>query len=64
MIRRALLIPIRLMLGLPPIYGLTIKCRVLMLLRKAGVYRGTIDFVAKVKPIHIGMTGQSAGKRA
>lgn len=50
---RILLMPVRLLLGLPPIYGLTIKSRVLQLLRLAGLYRGPIHFRALVKPIHI-----------
>lgn len=48
-----MLMPVRLLLGLPPIYGLTIKSRVLQLLRLAGLYRGPIHFRALVKPIHI-----------
>lgn len=58
---KLLLIPVRLALGLPPIYGLTISCRVLQLLRKAGLYRGSIDFVCVAKPIHFGVEGKALG---
>lgn len=51
---RILLIPVRLALGLPPIYGLTIKSRALQILRAVGLYRGPIHFHANVKTIHIG----------
>lgn len=59
LIARLVLVPVRLVLGLPPVYGLTIKSRCLMLLRNAGLYRGRIDFVCKVRPIVISAT---AGK--
>lgn len=49
--------PLRLAIGLPPFHGLTVKCWVLYWLRKAGLYRGTIDFVCMVPPIHINVTG-------
>lgn len=56
--KRWLAIPVRLALGLPPIYGLTIKSRVLQILRKAGLYRGPIDFVFMAKPIRFGISGK------
>lgn len=56
--KRWLAIPVRLALGLPPIYGLTVKSRVLDLLRKAGLYRGPIAYVFMAKPIHLNVSGK------
>lgn len=50
--------PFRILLGLPPFYGLTVKCWVLYWLRKVKLYRGTIDFVCMVPPIQIFTTGK------
>ena len=56
--KRWLAIPVRLFLGLPPFFGLTVKSRVLHLLRRAGLYRGPIHYVFMAKPIHFGVSGK------
>lgn len=48
--------PIRLLLGLPPIYGISIGNRVLQIGRAIGLYRGSINFFALAKPIHFDTT--------
>jgi hypothetical protein len=52
-VTRYLLIPVRLLLGLPPIYGLTIKSHVLHVLRKRGLYKGPINFRMRAKTINV-----------
>jgi hypothetical protein len=50
--------PFRMALGLHPFWGLTVKCRVLQILRSAGLYGGVIDFVFMAPAGHIGLTGK------
>jgi hypothetical protein len=53
MIIRYLTCPLRLALGLPPVYGITIRNRALQLLRQIGLYRGPIHWSARVKSVAI-----------
>lgn len=56
MLTRYLTSPIRLLLGLPPVYGITIGNRLLQIGRALGVYHGSINFFALAKPIHFDTT--------
>jgi hypothetical protein len=56
--KRWLAAPLRIALGLHPFWGLTVKCRVLHLLRKVGLYRGRIDFVFNVPAGRLGLGGK------
>jgi hypothetical protein len=49
--------PVRVMLGLPPYYGMTVGNRALQILRGLGLYRGRIHYVVKVKGISVGVLG-------
>lgn len=56
--KRLLAAPFRICLGLHPFWGLTVRCRVLQILRNVGLYKGRIDFVFNVPAGHLGLTGK------
>ncbi len=58
MIRRLAAAPIRLALGLPAFYGMSLKNRCQQIGRWAGLYKGPIHYVVKCQPIGLGVTGR------
>lgn len=54
MILRILAAPLRLMLGLPAFYGMTVQNRVRQIGRWAGIYRGPIHSVIRARTLRIG----------
>ena len=53
MISRYLAMPFRLMLGLPPLYGITLGNRLLQFGRAIGIYRGRINWRVRVKALRM-----------
>lgn len=55
---KLVLAPIRLTLGLPAFYGMTIANRLQQIGRSLGIYKGPINFRVVAKPVHFGVSGK------
>lgn len=56
--------PLRVALGLPATYGMTLRNRFQQIGRWAGIYHGPIHYVIRAKMGRLGLTGQPIGKGA